>query len=216
MPMNDPRLAFDKAAHTYAWEGRPLFGVSEILKEAGMTGSDWFTPESCQRGSYVHSGIALFHAGELDEAAIEPAYRPFFEAYFRFVERCKPDVLHQECRLADPDLGYGGTGDLVCGVELVGTEFPSPALCPYVEIDIKTGAVPSSVGPQTAAYGRIIAQAMGLPYIHRAYLHLQPSGQYALGWLDDFDDERVFLEALDILNWRRRHGRYEPHARLAA
>ncbi len=199
MPMNDPRLVFDAAPHTYHWDGRKMFSVSEVLRENALSGSDWFTEGSRARGTYVHDGIALFHENELDIASIVPEYRGYFDAYFRFYEQYQPDVEHQECFLCDPLRGYAGKGDIVL----------RPSGSPFRKlIDVKTGAVPPSVGLQTAAYAAPLCEVLGDPYIERACLRLGENGAFELIPLEDPTDWDHFEAALRLLHWRVQHGRY--------
>jgi hypothetical protein len=207
MPMNDPRLVFEPVAHTYHWEGRRLPSVSEVMRFGGLTHAKWFTDAARARGQYVHQGIVLWHVGELDVAAIEPAYRGYFEAYWRWINRHQPDVRHMECRVANALKGVAGTADQVIFGEIIGVERPvmSWDIAPWTCLDIKTGGVPRSVGPQTALYGEEIADALVQPYVHRAVLNLRADGTYKFNWLEDMSDHDVFSWALGLYHWSGGH-----------
>ena len=87
-------------------------------------------------------------------------YAPFMEAYRTFLRDMEPVWSRTEAVVHDPVYGYAGTLDragLVQGVPVV--------------VDIKSGEVPPSVGPQTAAYRRCLADAHRW---QRACLQLRP------------------------------------------
>lgn len=147
----------------------------------------------------------MYFENDLNEQSIPEEYRGYMEGLFRWVDRVRPIVHHMEMRICSPELGFAGTADLVCGIEIEEQGRPAHLLSPFVEVDIKTGDVPPSVGPQTSAYAYEIAPALGLPFIHRACLNLKENGKAKFIWLDNPDDEADFFAALRTIHWRNRH-----------
>jgi hypothetical protein len=90
-----------------------------------------------------------------------------------------------ECRVYDDKLWYAGTLDL----------FGDLPGCMDVQIDIKSGAIPRSVGPQTAAYANGLYVRSGLMTRKRFALKLE-AGKYSLIALDSTDDFGAFCRAL--------------------
>lgn len=185
-------LHFDEAAHRYTLDGRELVSVTQVLSDAGFIDGRWFNDEAAWRGTYVHAAVQMHHAGELDESALEPATRPFFDAYLRFRAESGFTVLASEERVFDPALGYAGTLDLR-------GQFPPWGESRTDVVDIKTGAIPPWVGYQTAAYARLVP---GLRR-RRWALHLRDDGTYRLEPLTKVTDERVFLAALTVAQAKR-------------
>ena len=85
----------------------------------------------------------------------------------------------------DETLWYAGTLDL----------FGDLPGCIDVQIDIKSGAIPRSVGPQTAAYSNGLYVRAGIMTRKRFALKLE-AGKYSLIQLDRSDDFDAFCRAL--------------------
>jgi hypothetical protein len=192
--MATPTIDFVASEHRYYLGDRELPSVTAILKEVGLVDDRWFTEESRTRGTYVHLACALIDDDELSTESLDPALGPYVQAYQHFLDLTKPEWVYVEHRVADPVLGYAGTLDRAGTFLLNGHK---------TLVDIKSGAVPPTVGPQTAAYRRC------LPEPHtwkRAALQLKPDGSFAIHELTDRRDEAVFLAALAIVNFKREQG----------
>lgn len=185
-----PRLEFFPVEHKYVYDGRELPNVTRILDRAGCIDKFGFTDECRARGTYVHQATALLDRGE-DVVTLEH-YAPYIVAYRSFLRHMEPVWSRTEHAVCDPVYGYAGTLDragMVQGQPVV--------------VDIKTGEVPASVGPQTAAYRRCLADAHRW---QRYCLQLRPDGDYRWLPLADRHDESVFLAALTLYQWREKHG----------
>ena len=190
-------LEFDAAAHRYSLDGRKFLSVTTALEEAGLIDSRWWTEEACIRGTHVHAAIALDREGDLDDESLDPVLRPYVDAYRRFLHESGFEVDASEERVCDELLGAAGTLD-------VRGRLPRPALKhPGIDIlDIKTGAVPSWVGYQTAAYARMLPRELH-PIRWRWCLELNPDATYRLHPLTRATDERVFCAALTVAQAKR-------------
>ena len=89
----------------------------------------------------------------------------------------------------DENLWYAGTLDI----------FGDLPGCMDVQIDIKSGAIPRSVGPQTAAYACALYARTGIKTRKRFVLDLKPT-KYTLPPLEDLNDMAVFKSALRKFN----------------
>lgn len=186
-----PVLDFVVQGHRYFLEDRELPSVTSVLKGQGLIDDRWFTDEARQRGDYVHLACRLLDDDELANESLSPAILPYVAAYQSFLSVVRPMWTYIEHRVCDAVLGYAGTLDragLVQGERTL--------------VDIKTGGLYPSVGPQTAAYRRC------LPNSHtwkRAALQLRDDGTFQWHPLTDRGDEEIFLSALRLEQWKRRH-----------
>jgi hypothetical protein len=190
-------LEFDAAAHRYSIGTRELLSVTQVLTNAGLIDSQWFSEESRLRGTYVHQAILMHVEGDLAEDSLDPALQPYYQAFRAFIDESGFQIDACEERLFDEALGVAGTLD-------IRGRFPRPALRhPGVDIiDIKTGSLPSWVGYQTAGYARMLPRELGAVRWRWA-LHLQGDGTYRLIQLDKRTDEAVFLAAVTVAQAKR-------------
>lgn len=184
-----PALHFDPVAHRYTLEGRELISVTQVLSEAGFIDRQWFTEQAMQRGTAVHAAVQAFH--ETGAAPDDDVTAPFFDAYLDFQMEAGFALDAAEERICDPVCGYAGTLDLRGRFD----KFDAGSDV----IDIKTGAVPTWVRFQTAAYARLVTPRP----VRRWALHLRASGTYRLEPLSNSLDERIFLAALTVAQAKR-------------
>lgn len=187
-----PTIDFIAAEHRYILDGeREIPSVTTILKEQGLIDDRWFTDDARLRGDYVHLACRMLDDDELAEESLDPGILPYVEAYRKFLALTSPEWTYIEHRVFDPVLGYAGTLDragLISGEKTV--------------LDLKTGGLYPSVGPQTAAYRRCLPQ----PYTwKRAALQLKDDGSFTFHPLTDRGDDEVFLSALRLAQWKQRH-----------
>lgn len=190
--MTPHTIDFIAAEHRYLLNGeRELPSVTKILKDQGLIDDQWFTEQARLRGDYVHLACRMLDDEELAIDSLDPGIAGYVAAYQKFLTLTTPDWIYVEHRVFDPVLGYAGTLDragLLQGEKVL--------------LDIKSGGLYPSVGPQTAAYRRC------LPEPHtwkRTALQLSGDGSFTLHPLTDRGDEEVFLSALRLAQWKARH-----------
>ena len=178
---------FDPAAHRYTLDGRELPSVTTILR-----GLDDFSnvparvlERARDRGNRVHSACNLDVLGTLDEATVDDEVAPYLAQFRKFLRESRFAPTLSECRVYDDVLWYAGTLDL----------FGDLPGCIDVQIDIKSGAIPRSVGPQTAAYANGLYVRSGLMTRKRFALKLEGS-KYSLILLDSLADMDIFKHQL--------------------
>ncbi len=178
---------FDPIAHRYTLDGRVLPSVTQILR-----GLDDFSKvparvleQARDRGQRVHAACNLDVLGILDENTVDDEVAPYLAQFRRFLRESGFTPTLTECRVYDDKLWYAGTLDL----------FGDLPGCIDVQIDIKSGAIPRSVGPQTAAYANGLYKRAGLMTRRRYTLKLE-AGKYSLIPLDSTDDFGAFCRAL--------------------
>lgn len=193
--------------HRYwAPDGRELLSVSRGLdplrKEAEAT---YYTPASRQRGTDVHDALLVHFEG--GQPALSDTVRPYWAHLLTFLRDGEFEVESAEQIVADLDLGYAGRYDFLGWFGKFGHSPLERDL-----VDVKTGSVPRTVGPQTAAYARPLRSRCGV--IRRWVLHvtperyrviplnLQPAGTRVDRGVDK-RDEADFLAGLRVAQFRR-------------
>lgn len=191
-------LTFDVASHRYALDGRVLPSVTQILGDVFYNpAAEWATEENRLRGHYVHAAIALDHEGALDEATVDYRLFPYIEAWRTFKREADFRPLAWEQPVYDAQRGYAGTYDVI-------GQLGDNPLFPPVLVDYKSGQPPHYTPLQTAAYARV-AKGDRWPTLRRAGLWLRPDGTYRLDMHTDRADERTFLSALEVFQWKQAH-----------
>lgn len=107
-------LSFDEATHSYFIDGRPVPGITSIIKDLGIGADHTHTdPVHSLRGRAVHRAIELYDQGTLDETSVDPAIRPYFNAYLKFLDDTGFRPVYHELRLGHDTLSFAGTLDKV-------------------------------------------------------------------------------------------------------
>jgi hypothetical protein len=204
-------LQFDEARHEYTVDGRVVPNVTRII--------DWMNDyahvpaDVMQRarelGTAVHLATALYDNDNLDESSVDPAVRPYLEAWIEFRAAQGFTPLLVEHRIHSAVHGYAGTLDRVGLLRGVAQN---------VLIDIKaSAAVMPANGPQTAAYkqGLVESGFVGAGKLSRYTLRLCPelSPPYRLTQHNGPTDLPIFMSALNLYRWRTVHGYKNNDAR---
>lgn len=185
-------LEFDPVAHRYTLDGRELPSVTQILGRY----EDWsaippgIREAALARGRRIHAACALMLDGFIGPHDSGDDIAPYLVQFERFLAESGFVATLSEERVFSERLHYAGTLDMY-------GYLPKRRL---VLIDIKTGSVPRSAGPQTAAYARALKECEGHETRYRYALLLTPGG-YKLVLLDNPNDDQVFLAALTMHNW---------------
>lgn len=188
--MGTSQLIFDEPKHEYHVDGRRLLSVTQILDLAGAVDKTWYTPEACERGKLVHLACELADYGELDETTLDPAIRPYLDAWVRFLVESRAEVMQIEYRVCNETFGYAGTIDR--WMKISGRN--------YI-VDIKTGAPEPWHCLQTAAYARCIPA----PF-QRMTIYIGADGKYKADTHENPNDINAFLSALAWVNWKLNNG----------
>jgi hypothetical protein len=191
-------LTFDAATHTYRYGGRVVPSVTTVLRSIDRF--DHVDPELLERarvfGSHVHLATDLFDRDELDEDALDPGLVAHLNGYKVFLRETAFQVTRTEQQIYNPRQRYAGT------LDKRGTWKGTTWL-----LDLKSGAVPRSVGLQTAAY----QQACDEKPRRRLCLQLLPDN-YKLHVCDETSDWSYFVSFLNTYRFMNRapsHGSSE-------
>jgi hypothetical protein len=133
----------------------------------------------------------------LDDKSVDPAVRPYLDAWIRFREDTSLVMELIEHRVYSSHHGYAGTLDRVARGALG-----------HALIDIKACAkIMPANGPQTAAYKQALIERshVGAQCLRRYTVRLDPdlTPPYRIEPHHDPNDFNVFLCSLQIANWRK-------------
>jgi len=185
-----PEVDFTESDHSYRVGGARYPSVTQVIADMGLYGSaaDYFTEWSRERGSFVHRIIQWHLSGELDEATIDPALAPYFDAWRRF-ER-EAGYVSDACEkvMASDFYKFAGTVDHIGHLNGY-----------YCIIDVKTGALSPATAIQMGGYEIL----MKSPGIRRFGLRLMDTGKYSLKEYKDRQDSKIFLAALAVYYWKQ-------------
>lgn len=186
-------LTFDEHSHTYRFNDNVVPGVTSVLSP--LTDFSRVPPHVLEAasnfGKAVHRACELDDLGELDEAALDSALKPYLQAWRKYSadHRVQWDVIEEPVYHAT--MRYAGTPDrfgLVDGVRTV--------------VDIKsTAQLYPAVGPQLSAY----ANALLEPFARRMAVQLMADGTYVAKTYEDPTDWPLFASLLTLRNWCARH-----------
>lgn len=192
-------IDFDPVTHTYSRNGLVVPGVTSVIESVldQFAGVPQEVLEQARiRGQHVHKATALYDLDDLDIATLDVALLPFLEAWIKFRKETGFHPLAVEEQIYHPRYHYAGTFDRV------GALFGELAL-----IDIKSGAVFPSVGPQSVAYAAAYNHRRADKIRTRWAVQLSADGNYKLHQLKDWNgDFSVFLSALNLRMWRIKNG----------
>lgn len=195
-------IELDEVTHTYRYAGRVVPSVTQSLQV--IENFDRVDPQVLEAarifGSHVHLATDLYDRGVLDEEALDPGLVPHLAGWKLFLYETGFQVTHSERIVHNANLGYAGKLDRL-GVWKRSTWL----------IDLKSGAVPRSAGPQTAGYREALPS--GERPRRRLVVQLKPNA-YRLYEQTDPADWSIFVSCLNVTRFLNR-GR-EPNARSEA
>lgn len=197
----DDAVLFDEAAHKYTYDGVDYPSVTTVLKPWSPISK---LPEHVleygrERGELVHLATALDDQGILNEDVLEPEIMAFVEGWRKFKRdwRWHSDMI--ERRFAHKRWGYAGTMD-----RFGFGKRPGKRELRRILLDIKTGVVDPTHGPQTAAYARALTDGTKDKVEIRLTVYLKPGG-YDVDEHTSLNDWTIFVAALQWHQWRKTH-----------
>lgn len=190
-------LEFDEETHTYYFDNKVIPGVTTVIKP--LMNFDNINEEVLQRksvlGTAAHKATELFDEDNLDESSVHPAIIPYLDAWKKFRDETKIEILSSEAKVFYQKYGYAGTYDRIALL------YGSPCL-----IDIKcTSVLGPHVGTQLAAYKEAHNATNDFQVSNRFAVQLRPDGTYRLQEYKDRTDFPVFLSCLQIYKWKNKH-----------
>lgn len=188
-------LTFDAASHTYAFNGKPVPGVTTILKP--ITDFSGVPPQVLEAaadfGTAVHLACELDDLGQLDESTLDAALVPYLKAWRQFSADHAVEWQLIEKPVYHPVMRYAGTLDRFGRVDGLNSV-----------VDIKSSAqLYPSVGPQLAAYERALPPECLA--VKRLAVQLKGDGTYTLKEYAEPTDWPLFCSLLTVRTWCAMH-----------
>lgn len=184
-------LAFDAETHRYTFEGKPYPSVTRVLKLLDLYGP--IDPAdlafAAARGSAVHEATALDDRDDLDDDSLDPQIRPYIDAWRRFKAEANYSPWAIELPVVHGRFEYAGTLDRVASIQ-----------GKFAVLDIKSGLIPITAGPQLAAYkeaydwlvsAALVPRPPEMPK-RRYVVQLRADGTYRLEQFTSPEDFGVF------------------------
>jgi len=191
-------LIFKEDTHQYFIGDRELVATSKVLEDVGITDYSMVPRQTLEwkayLGKYVHRATHLMDINTLDESTIIPEAIPYLNAWNKFIAEHNPAWWEIEKSIYSKKYLFATTPDRIGFIDRENSD-----------VEIKcTATIMRSVGPQTASH--CIAYNEDKPkteQIKKRYcVLLKPDGTYKFEELKDKRDERVFLNALYVYNWK--------------
>jgi hypothetical protein len=185
-------IQLNEATHVYTLEGRVVPSVTQALSMITKA-YQFVTPEVLEAarifGNHVHTMIDWFNRGELDEETLEPELVRYLFQYKRFLHQTRFAVTESERIVYNATNRYAGKFDM-------GGKWKRATWL----LDLKSGLIPITVGPQTEAYRRAHPE----PPQRRAVLQLARD-RFTFRELDAPQDWTMFLSALNCYRFLNKH-----------
>lgn len=190
------RIEFDEARHEYRVGGQLVPSVTQILgilQDFGAVNAD-ILARAAEFGSHVHQAIDLDNKGALDETSLDPALAPYLAGWRAFLRETRAELLGSEVRVYHPGLKYAGTLDALVRIRNKGAV-----------VDVKTGVLPRTVGPQLAAYATAYSASEANEHAIRRRLCVLLTGEgYRVHECKDHADWSIFQSCLNVLRFKER------------
>lgn len=182
---------FDDVEHEYIPldTGEPVPHITGMLWQTGKVDDQWFTEESCERGTHVHTMTAQYDHGALDPDQCVSKYINYLKAHVACVAVIKPQFLTIEEPIIHPTWRFGGRPDrtaIVYGLKAVW--------------EVKSGAYEKSHKLQTALQAILVAQRFGIPpeMVARFAEYVRPNGRFKVEQFTDKADVREAFRVIEM------------------
>jgi hypothetical protein len=189
-PLISLPFRFDSIDHSYTAldTGELLPHITGMLARTGWINDRWYTVESSERGTAIHSLTADYDLGALDVATLISRYRGWVLAWVQLKAVLQATMLSVEEPLVHPILRFGGRPDRAVRVD--GLKGPG---------EIKSGAPEKAHQVQTALQAILLEPQLGIPAIHQRRLafYIKDDGKMKV---KPHDDPRDILEARRIVS----------------
>lgn len=199
---NQTELTFEESKHEYKSNGVIIPSVTQILKEAGLIDLSFVSKEllawKSDVGTKVHKTTELFDLKNLDENSLHPLLKGYLSGWKKFREDYLfvPTLIEQ--RIIHNLYRYAGTIDRI---GLLGKKQE------ITQLDIKSGVYHHSHAIQSAGYTELYNydKEKKLKITRRMTIYLHEDGKFDVREYKDPNDIKVFLSALTITNYLRKH-----------
>lgn len=196
-------LEFDAERHLYAWRGKRVRSVTQVLFDAGLVDFSFCTEFAMWRGSNVHKAIHVELTEGLDWSSVPEAFHPFISAARQYIDDHHAEVVEVERRVFSACYQYAGTLDLIMREHARCTCVAPKRV---VEVDWKTGPPRQATALQLAGYAQAYYEETKNLIHERRAVQLTATGDYHTTPCTNRTDRDRFLAALTVASLRREWG----------
>ncbi len=192
-------ITFDEEKHIYTHERLIIPGITQVLKEEGLTGrmpDPWYL----QRGSAAHYVFELILKGKLKWSTVDPRIMPYAIAFQKFMEgnRFKARLIEE--------IVHSDIYRFACRLDFEGTMETDERGIEDAVVEFKTGGGDPWHGYQTA--GQVICLPMLKKGLYKRYgLELREDEKYQLTPYPDRQDSTIALAAVTMWHAKNNIGR---------
>lgn len=198
-PVKPEEIVFDEASHTYTVRGERWPGVTSIL-DPYLTDFSRVPDDILRRarewGKAVHQTIELYEQNDLDYDSLASELLLALQQYMKAKEHMGWRVVGSEIPVAHAMHRYAGTLDLVA---YAGNRKTAD------QVDVKTGVMPPSVGPQTSAYTEAYHHMKQPHRIGRRFCLFIGTESFKVYPLKEASDFSIFLSCLNLTRFKEKH-----------
>ena len=165
-----PELAFDEEPHIYRLNGVRIPSVTSVMEPLNRAKYDGISArtlrQAAAKGTAVHNSIE--NALKFGFVDIPPEHQGYLEAFLKWRDATKPEIVASEVKLYHKKMLYAGTVDLLCRIR--------GDLCLY---DYKSVYAVSEMtcGVQLEAYAQALA-SHGVRVTRKRILHLKKDADW--------------------------------------
>ena len=193
-------ITFDAKTHTYHIDNIKVKSVTQVLQEERFIDFSKVPRDILQRalafGTAGHKVTELYDLDDLLEGSLDPALRPYLDAWIKFKKDTKLIIEGIEEKVGSKKYYFAGRLDRRAIVKEA----------KRTVIDIKLGEITRASALQTAAYQEAFNEGRKLKekIKDRLVVQLKGDGNYYLPPKDFYkkSDFGVFLSALNCINFR--------------
>lgn len=145
-------VSFDADGHRYAVTTGRIVSITQMLVQAGLVDTTWFTEEGKRRGTGVHDVTAAYDLQALDLETCHSEWRAYLLQHVKLTQIVQPEWSHIEVPFVHDQYLYGGRPDRV------GRMYRAQAV-----VEVKSGPPDTVHGIQLALQAYLVAPTLGLP-----------------------------------------------------
>lgn len=185
--MSDFRLT---EGHIYKHGDRVIPGVTETI-QANFGNRPYWDEWKAGKGKAVHLAIHYLVQGRLNWDTVDEQIRGRVEAFQKFLNQTRLEVIESELQMFSNRYQFGGTMDLLLSNGSL------------IVADIKSHIEPT-LEIQLGAYSLLYEENFKKKIKKAVGIQLKDNGSFDLKWYKDITRiQRIFLACLTVANWNK-------------
>ncbi len=188
--MDPPGFYYDPVTERPMVDGRPILGLTDVLKLAGiMDGQMWGSEYDLWMGKCRHAAVELWVKDTLNLNTLHPDILPSIHAFLDFQQHTGFKPTHSEYKVWNP------VYQVATRIDLMG-EFPDGS---QAIIELKSGTCAKPTAIQTAGQDSLLGAQRQR---QRFGLSIPKTGKPKVEPYTDRDDYSIWISALNIAVWK--------------